>query len=81
MDRPLRVTLPDSRVTTNSYDALGRLTNRTGAGAVPVSCGYDALGRMTNLVDGEGNAVGFSFDVMGRLTRKTHADLFCWSYS
>ena len=52
MNRLTETLLPDSRVSTNAYDALGRMIARTGAGSVPAFYGFDPAGRMTNLADG-----------------------------
>lgn len=40
MNRLVETTLPDARASTNTYDALSRLTARTGAGSVPVNYRY-----------------------------------------
>ncbi|MCI0361774.1 MAG: hypothetical protein L0211_25085, partial [Planctomycetaceae bacterium] len=78
----LTVTDPLSRVTTNEYDALGRLKKITqpdpdGGGplAVPVTqFGYDAASRQTSVTDPLSNVTSYAYNFFDQLTTLTEAD-------
>jgi YD repeat-containing protein len=59
MNRLTVNTLPDTRASTNAYNALGQMIARTGAGSVPAGYEFDAAGKMTKLIDGEANETAF----------------------
>ena len=54
-------------MTTYSYDATGRLTQRSYPTGNPVTFTYDALGRRTAMIDPSGRTT-YTYDAAGRLT-------------
>lgn len=76
------ITVTDAlgRVTTNDYDALGRLResienfNGIGAQRAVSQFGYDALDRLTSVVDPKGLTTGYDYDGLGNLALLTSPD-------
>ncbi len=61
----------DNQYTTNSYDALGRLTSGTDYAGTPDYYTYDALGRLltrsTQTEDGSGTQLRYGYDAAGNV--------------
>ncbi|TWB39022.1 RHS repeat-associated core domain-containing protein [Nitrospirillum pindoramense] len=63
-------TLRDGQQLTYSYDNLGLITGRTGAG-VTLGSTYDNLGRLTSATSSTGPTVSQTYDALGHLTSQT----------
>jgi len=59
---------PELQVTTNTYDALSRLTNMAATGLTTITYQYDGSGNPIQMIDGTGTTT-YQFDGLGRMTQ------------
>jgi len=75
--------LPEQRVTTNAYDALGQRTTQTVKGETPADDAtttwtYDAYGNVQSATDAENHTTSFAYDVQGNIVKRTDARQKDW---
>jgi YD repeat-containing protein len=58
------------RITSNAYDAAGRISSVTDAAGKSEYYGYDALGQRTSLTNKLGNVWTYAYDAAGRLVEE-----------
>ncbi len=71
IDGPLPGTVD---VTTNSYDALNRLTRMTDPNTGQVNYGYNALDQMTSVQDPRNLTTSYGYDALNNLNQRTSPD-------
>ncbi|HEY9101746.1 RHS repeat-associated core domain-containing protein, partial [Chitinimonas sp.] len=58
------------QTTTQTFDARGRLVQRTGANNQITAFGYDGEGNLTQVIDPLNHAMQYGYDALGRLNRQ-----------
>lgn len=65
-------TAPEARLTTITYDSIGRQRTLTSSNTGTSSWTFDATGTLRQIVDGTGNVIAYpEYDGMGRLRQRT----------
>ncbi len=65
--------MPNSNVTTDSYDALNRLVQQVDSQAIVQTTTYDPVGNVLTRLDGNGNGPSYSYDADNRIITMTDA--------
>ena len=74
LNRPVRLSGPDSATTTASYDATGQVTSVTDTLGQTVRLAYDAAGRLVSRTEPDGGVTRYERDVVGQLVGLVEAE-------